>query len=761
MSNNKITTSLSSILVISCLSPNLSAESLDMSGKSSKDIDGGNNLVIWGENKTVNKTDQSSSNSILEPEDMVSINATTTEDLISYEPGLVVRKRFIGDSNGTFGVRGSNMFQTSRSMVFADGVPLHYFLQTRWSGAPRWSLVSADEIAQIEVIYGPYSAEYGGNSMGGVVKIETAIPTERSFHIQGTLFSQNYDELGFDNSLNGYKGFFSYSDKIDNWSIYTSYNRLENESHPQTYRFASAGEVQDNETSVEGAIQGENEYGDPVFYYADSGPTDVVTNNYKVKVGYEFERWFALLNIAYEQRDSENNQANSYLSTESGTNIWGGRVVQNGEAFSVRESHFAESQLDRRSLLSGFRLQGELTDDWWLEADISHFKVLEDETLSSLSNPQSPAYTPAGEIREYDDTGWSTAELKLQNDSFLGNQALSFVSGIRFENYQLKINNYDSENYALGIKSELTGSSGGETTIQSLYGQLSWQMNKQVETIFGGRLEQWSSDDGFFNTEQHIDRSETRFSPKFSVNYQTGNDWQVRYSLAKAFRFPIVEELFQNERRTQGTSLANANLEPEDGFHQNLMLEKPLENGLLRFSYFHEEIDDVIFAQRAIIDNHSINTFIPIDTVETSGIEMVFNQFGLLDDTLDVRFNATYSDSEITRNSANPTLEGKVFPRMPKWRANLLATYHMSEQWTMGGGIRYASNSFGDLNNADTANNVFGAHDDYFLLNLKTTYHLTEMTQISLGIDNVNGETAYVHHPWPQRTVYLEASHNF
>ncbi len=41
----------------------------------------------------------------------------------------MIRRRFIGDSNGTMDMRGSNMFQTSRSMVFADGVPLHYLLQ--------------------------------------------------------------------------------------------------------------------------------------------------------------------------------------------------------------------------------------------------------------------------------------------------------------------------------------------------------------------------------------------------------------------------------------------------------------------------------------------------------------------------------------------------------------------------------------------------------------------------------------------------------
>src|SRR5690606_4839335 len=114
------------------------------------------------------------------------------------------------------------MFQTPRSMVFADGVPLHYFLQSRWSGAPRWTLVSASEIARAEVIYGPFSAEYSGNAMGGVVVMETAIPQEREFHFDSSFFSQQFDAYGFDETLSGYKSFLSLGDKIDDLSLYFS-----------------------------------------------------------------------------------------------------------------------------------------------------------------------------------------------------------------------------------------------------------------------------------------------------------------------------------------------------------------------------------------------------------------------------------------------------------------------------------------------------------------------------------------------------------
>ena len=80
-------------------------------------------------------------------------------------------------------------------------------------------------------------------------------------------------------------------------------------------------------------------------------------------------------------------------------------------------------------------------------------------------------------------------------------------------------------------------------------------------------------------------------------------NWRLRLSSAKAFRFPIVEELFQNERRTNGTSIANADLEPEDGMHYNLMIERAVPGGQVRLNLFTEAIDDVIFNQRSIVDN--------------------------------------------------------------------------------------------------------------------------------------------------------------
>lgn len=119
-------------------------------------------LVVEGESRPVATTHYTSPSTRITDIEVESISATTVEDFVKYQPSMVVRKRYIGDSNGTVGMRGSNMFQTTRVMVYADGLPLHYLLQSQWSGAPRWSLVAPDETKAVEVVYGPFSAEYSG-----------------------------------------------------------------------------------------------------------------------------------------------------------------------------------------------------------------------------------------------------------------------------------------------------------------------------------------------------------------------------------------------------------------------------------------------------------------------------------------------------------------------------------------------------------------------------------------------------------------------
>ena len=726
-------------------------------------------VVVWG-SQTNERAASSHPSSLLTQQDIVSINVATTEDLVKFEPSLVIRRRFIGDSNGTMGMRGSNMFQTSRSMVFADGVPLHNLLQSRWNGAPRWTMISASEIAQVEVLYGPFSAEFSGNSMGGVVLIESAIPQQREFHFDSSFFSQNFDAYGFDDTVTGHKEFFSFGDKFGDTSVYFSYNRLDAESQPQTFYYGGSTSAA-TPTSVAGAIAANDERSNPRLWFGDTGMQDTLTENYKLKIGQDFGQWQALLNIAYEDRFNGSNSPNTYLQNTSGGSVWSGNVIQNGIKFNAPTSRLGVSEQERDSLSLGLRLRGPIAEGVVFEANLNQFTVLRDETRSSRANPSDPVYTQAGQVNDFGDTGWSSAEAKLFFDD-IGVDGVGLIVGARHDAYKLNMDVYDSPNYQAASFGNYTSRSGGETQLDALFAQMNWDINQQWDLGLGLRWESFTSDDGYYSDDVAAtsafdlvsvpSSSRKEVSPKFSVAYQPTQQWRFAYALGKAYRFPIVEELFSQYSAYNSISVANPELAPENGLHHNLMIERQIEGGVLRVNLFQETIKDVVESQSENLPGGlSVRTFIPIDETQTKGVEFIANLDSLVIEGLDVRFNMVYTDAEIVKNRPDPRIEGNVYPRMPQWRGNLLMTYHVNSQWDAGLNYQYASDSFGRNDNTDREDGVYGAQDGFSRLGFKTTYNFTTGVALGLGVDNITDEVAYVAHPWPGRTIYANVSYDF
>ncbi|MBL4574829.1 MAG: TonB-dependent receptor [Opitutaceae bacterium] len=706
-------------------------------------------------------------------EEAMGINMTTTEDIVSHEPNLIIRKRYIGDSNGTIGIRGSNMFQTTRTMVTADGLPLHYLLQTSFSGSPRWSLVAPDELESAEIIYGPFSAEYGGNSMGGVVKLKTRDPKKRRLVLQGSLFSQDYDKLETNEHFNGGKAFASFEDKFGDLGLYLSYNHLENDSQPQTQYAAKASGG--GGTVVQGTTAGVEEHGTPVTYYGDSGPDHVTTDLYKLKALYDIGDYQVRGSIAYENRKKEQDDVNNYLTDAAGNTVWDDKVTTtsgtNFKTSSFGSSVFQERSQHRESLLLGLGLTGPLgaDGDWVFDLYATDFEILKDEEERTGRNPADPTFVAAntafkGRLTEYNNTGWKTFDAKVGTENLGSDDNQRLSVGYNYSKYELEIKPF-RYNSITNTKGATRGKSGGETFTHAVFAQWGWKFNPKWDLSLGLRYDDWRGENGFFDdnadgqitgAEKHKDRHETGFSPKFSLAHFITDKTTIRYSLARALRFPVTEELYQNVNEALQVSVADANLKPEDGIFQNVMIEHRLDDGLLRFNLFYEDVNDAIFSQNVTINGATLRTFLPVDTVKTKGAEFVYNQNHVMGTAFNTRFNISYTDAEITKNSLDPSLEGNTFPRLPNWRANLLVDYPLTEKLTAHSGIRYASNSYGDLDNSDNEEEVFGAQDEYIFVNTKLNWQATKTTQLSVGVDNIFNEEAYVHHPWPSRTFFLE-----
>src|SRR6476469_1032314 len=104
-------------------------------------------------------------------------NVRNSEDALRYFPSLFVRKRHIGDTQAPLATRTSGVGASARSLIYADGVLLSALIGNNNNFAsPRWGMVSPEEIERVDVLYGPFSAMYPGNSIGAVVNLTTRMP---------------------------------------------------------------------------------------------------------------------------------------------------------------------------------------------------------------------------------------------------------------------------------------------------------------------------------------------------------------------------------------------------------------------------------------------------------------------------------------------------------------------------------------------------------------------------------------------------------
>jgi len=713
------------------------------------------------------------------------VNATTVEDTIRYAPGVLIRKRFMGDPNGTLGMRTSNTFQTAHSMVYADGMPLHNPLRTQWSGAPRWSMVSPSEIDSAEVLYGPFSSQYSGNSMGGVINLNTKMPEKFEAQMDTMGMFQDTHRSGRNEILSGFKTFISAGDRIDKFSVWGSYNHFENEGQSQTVNAAALSSAAGG-TAVTGGEGYQTVTEAPAIAYGDIGTDQQTTDLFKAKFGYDFtEDLQGRFTIAYEDRVGKVDNPNSLLRDAAGNTVWGGATATGlststnyrtagGKRFAVPGSNFKVSDSERQALNYGLGLKGKISTNWSIDTTASYYDAFKDRTISSNLNPNHPLNQNKGQISD-EKPWWATYDLKLANDKFLGRDDLSFMGGYQFNHASLDLDVYDSSDYRSGAVGAKTNNSGGATQTNSAFSQLEWRFMPDWSVMAGGRYDYWQALDGHvydytnanpnLRIQNYADRDASRFSPKASLEYSP-DKWTFRYSFSKAYRFPIAEEMFASISKLNSITTAVPGLGPEAGYFHNFMTQYDIPRGYVRANFFFDQINNEINSTSVTINGQTTNTFQPIDQTEAVGVDLTYQQNEVFNLPIDLMANTTIMDKQITKHNPIGTKSanyvGKEWNRIPQLQINGSAAYHITQPWTASVGVRYRSDSFNQLDNTDTAANVYGGVDESTFVDLKTSYKLPLHPQlkstITAGIDNVFDANAFEAHPYPQRTYFVGVS---
>ncbi|HEX3138434.1 MAG TPA: Plug domain-containing protein, partial [Rhizobacter sp.] len=161
------------------------------------------------------------------------LNATDSEDALKYFPSLLVRKRYIGDYNhAVLSTRASGTGNSARSLVYADGILLSNLLGNGAGFAPRWGMVTPEEVERVDVLYGPFSAAYPGNSVGAVVEYLTRMPTQFEAHAKVGAFTQPFELYNTRSTYSGWQSSASLGSAEGGLSWWLNVNRLDSGSQP-------------------------------------------------------------------------------------------------------------------------------------------------------------------------------------------------------------------------------------------------------------------------------------------------------------------------------------------------------------------------------------------------------------------------------------------------------------------------------------------------------------------------------------------------
>ncbi len=704
----------------------------------------------------------------LNKENFDAINAINVEDLMKYTPNFFVRKRFAGDDNAVVAMRGANTVQSARTIVMVDGFVVSNFLGNRYDFPPKWNVVGPAEVQQFDIVYGPYSARYGGNSMGGVISVTTQDPKE-GISATGTVQTMimPFKEYGFDQTFTGYsvEGAVGYKQKDGPWSVRASFRHFENTGQSMSYNLLQKSTGASTAT-VTGAYvdpdlvrpSGLPSNGQTAAFGAAS-PVDVLQDQFRLRLGYEAGGWkIDALGVLWKTRQDLTDPRSWLVDTATNAPVYQGNVTFNGVVYNA--SGLTMSRTERTEYLAGLRMAGPLAG-WDASLNLSHFWIDKQDARSS-NDYSTGKNSGAGKQTLSNNPGWYTGALTLEQR--FGAHKLAFGADANL--YETSTDTFRVTNWKSASTPVYSNSSYGKTSLWGLWLEDAVELGGDLVLTGGIRYDRWRAFKGGIASAiagNRVDaaftsRSDDSISPKLSLQGKLPGDTDFQISLGLATRFPTVGELFQGSQDTAGNLIAasfNPYLKPEKSYDASLLLRHKFGPINATASLFYQDVKDAVYSfQGTLPDNTLFNGYQNVDKVRQYGLELILEAKDVLPG-LDLDANGAWMSAKTVKNVADPRAVGVQFPRIPKWRANGNLRYRIADPVKFSVGWRYGSRPNSDLLGLQRGR-AYGYQSDYFMVDTRISWDLTRQLQLSAGIDNLFNFQAYVAHPLPQRTFVVD-----
>ena len=673
------------------------------------------------------------------------VNAMNVEDSIKYLPSLLVRKRHIGDTQAPLATRTSGLGSSARSLIYADGALLSALIgNNNTSASPRWSLVSPQEIARIDILYGPFSAAYPGNSVGAVVNITTRLPEKLEATINAGTSVQRFSQYGTRDTLPTWQIGGTIGDRFGPLALFASVDHVE--SHGQPLLYVTGAQP----AGTSGGFDSSTRTGLPTRVLGASGIEHQREDHIKLKAALDVTPDIRLTYVAGLFLNDTNARAETYLSDGA----TGQAAYTSG--FSSGVYHYDERHWSHALTASG---HGDRFD-WQVTGTLYDFAH---DVLRSPTALLPGALTGgAGTITRLDGTGWKTIDAKgVWRSDDAATHSISF--GAHGDWFTLKSSRYATTDWINGGQGQLNLQSRGRTRTAAVWGQDAWKLLPHFTLTVGGRYEWWKAYDGVnFSLTPAISAvqptlSAHRFSPKASLAWDPNSDWTVRFSFGEAWRFPTVGELYQIVT-TPVPAVPNPNLKPERALSEELAVEHHDAHGSIRISFFNEAVKNALISQVGPlpVTPVQVGTFVQnVDRTRARGVELAVQRTDLLP-RFDLSGSVTYADAETRKDSVLPAAKGKLLPQVPHWKATVVGTWRPTDRVSLTAAGRYSSRNFGTIDNSDIVGNVYQGFYKYLVVDLRADLKVNDHMNFALGVDNVNNDKYFLFHPFPQRSFFAQ-----
>jgi iron complex outermembrane receptor protein len=270
----------------------------------------------------------------------------------------------------------------------------------------------------------------------------------------------------------------------------------------------------------------------------------------------------------------------------------------------------------------------------------------------------------------------------------------------------------------------------------------------------GGRYDIYEHYDSESNGAGIPDADDKVFTPRAALNYRLNNEFSL-YSSAGTAYIPASNGY---KYRSGATWLDNPDLKPETStsYEVGVKYRSPTRDLEGSAALYHTIYEDKI----AVANVGAQRQFQNIGETEVHGLELELRS--RLGRYWQPFFNYTYTDSEITKNPNDTTLEGNVTANTPRHKANIGLVYDNPGWFTAQTTGRYVGKRYYLDSNADNTK-----VKEHFLVDVKVSktfgFGAGPEWTASLSVNNLFNEEAYGfwYEELDGRNVWLELGAKF